>query len=320
MSNVYLASDTIKVYPTALRGGTDYTPGQTVYDPESRLGTEFNLTSAVNRLTLDGSFVIRKTGNVLEFSIHGYYFKVTSVSTLTNHQQLSSGTSIYATIRLEELAQQNYRLLSLVSVEDGTSINLDTQADGFVGVAFTNTDEGDNVSTFSLEILRKVSGSWVVPDTSLLRFDAEDVMIDETKSNSATSLHDVIYKDTNNDIHIVGDQFKGHFDGTKEGVSNYYGFVGDVDGNSKTATDSEYSSKIGTSTNHPAIGSNIVPVYVNSNGVIVRSSGTTIGSYNQPVYFNNGTITAAFKVHVDNVSPNTTTGYNEGDLWIQYLG
>ena len=308
MAVYYLSSDAVKVYPTALRG-TDYRPGDTIYDPESRLGTEFNLTNAVNRLTIDGSFVISKVGNVLEFSIHGYYFKVSSVSTLTTN--FASDSHIYATIRLRELAQQNYHLLSLVPVEDGTSTNLDVQGTGFVGVGFGTTDEGDGTNTFSLEILRKVNNTWVVPDTSLLKFDAEDIMIDVSKNNSAISLHDVLYKDNNGKVNIESDEFVGHLTGN---------VTGNLDGNAKTATDSDYSTKVGTSTNHPAIGSNVNPVYVNSDGVIVRSSGTSVGSYNQPVYFNNGTITKAFKIEVSNQSPTSTEGFNEGDIWLQYLG
>ena len=304
---MYISSDIIKLYPTALRGGTDYKPGEVIYDPESRLGTEFNLTSAVNRLTIDGSFVISKVGNVLEFSIHGYYFKVTDISGLTS--QFSN--KIYANIRLKELSQENYRLLSLVAFDSGSSTNLDVDGTGFVGVSFTDTDEGDGVNTFSLEILRKVSGVWEVPATSLLRFDAEDIMIDEDKSDNATSLHDVLYKDSSNKINIKADEFVGHLTGN---------VTGNLDGIARYSVDSEYAEAIGTRDNHPAIGSNTNPVYVNADGQIVKSSGTTVGSYNQPVYFNNGNIEKAFKVTVSTIPPTSTEGFSEGDIWLQYLG
>jgi hypothetical protein len=54
----YLTSPNVRVYPAALRGGTDSSVRDTIYDPESRIGTEFNLTNPVNRLTINGSFVI----------------------------------------------------------------------------------------------------------------------------------------------------------------------------------------------------------------------------------------------------------------------
>lgn len=73
----YLKSLGVRVYPSALRGGTDGPTRNTIYDPESRIGTEFNLTNAVNRLTIDGSFSIDAAhqSGWLQFSIHGYYFK-----------------------------------------------------------------------------------------------------------------------------------------------------------------------------------------------------------------------------------------------------
>ena len=150
-----LSSNSIKVYPTALRGGIDYTEGSTIYDPESRLGTEFNLVNPVNRLTIDGSFVISNESNALEFSIHGYYFRVNSISDLTS--QFSDYQNIYANIRIEELSNNSYRLKSLVSFEDGTSMNLDVEGKGFVGCYFS--DEPIQGSTiYSLKILKK-SGS-----------------------------------------------------------------------------------------------------------------------------------------------------------------
>lgn len=156
MAEAYLGSSDIKVYPTALRGGTDY-GSETVYDPESRLGTEFNLTNPVNRLTVDGSFVISHSGSVLEFSIKGYYFKITALGTLTG--QFSSSSNIFANIRLKDLAQDNYTLRSLVAYSDGSSTNLDVDGTGFVGCYFSDTKVADNTNTFGLEILRKVSGS-----------------------------------------------------------------------------------------------------------------------------------------------------------------
>lgn len=73
----YLASSDVRVYPSALRGGTDGPTRNNIYDPESRIGTEFNLTNSTNRLTIDGSFVIDAApqSGWLQFSLHGYYFK-----------------------------------------------------------------------------------------------------------------------------------------------------------------------------------------------------------------------------------------------------
>ena len=301
-----LGSNFIKVYPTALRGGVDYSGTETIYDPESRLGTEFNLTNPINRLTIDGSFVISNDSNSIEFSINGYYFKVTSLSELTS--QFSDYQNIYANIRIEELSNNTYRLKSLVAFESGQSTNLDVEGQGFVGCYFS--DEPIQGSTIhSLKILKKSGSSWVVPESSLLKFDANSIMIDADKSDNSTSLHDVLYKDSSNKMRIKADEFEGHLTGD---------VTGNLDGNAKTATDSEYSSKIGTSENHPAIGSSTNFVYVDNQGKI-NSSRETVGSYNQPIYLKNGQFVEANKITVSTVSPSSTTGFNEGDIWIQYI-
>ena len=308
----YLVSNEINLYPTALRGGTDIS-GQ-VFDPESRLGTEFNLTNPVNRITIDGSFVISYSGNILEFSVHGYYFRVKSVSSLISG--FTSDTKIFANIRIKELAQDNYKLKSLVCYEDGSSTNLDVDNGGtseFKGVSFTNTAQGDNINTFSLEVLRKVNGSWVVPETSLLKIDTKSIMVDDVRNDNATHLDTVVYKDVQSKIHVDADEFSGHLTGN---------VTGDLTGNADTATDTTYASKIGSSTMHPQIGGPLKPIYVNSSGQVSPFSGSssTAGSYNQPVYVNSGTITPAFKVTISTSAPTVTGNEQEGDLWFQYIG
>ncbi len=308
----YLVSNEINLYPTALRGGTDIS-GQ-VFDPESRLGTEFNLTSSVNRITIDGSFVISYSGNILEFSIHGYYFRVKSVSNLISG--FTSDNKIFANIRIKELAQDNYKLKSLVCYEDGSSTNLDVDSSGtseFKGVSFTNSSQGDNINTFSLEILRKVNGSWVVPETSLLKVDTKSIMVDSTRNDTSTPLSSVVYKDIQGDIHVDADEFSGHFTGN---------VTGNLTGNADTATDTTYASKIGSSSMHPQIGGPLKPIYVNANGQVspFSGSGSTAGSYNQPVYLNNGTVTPAFKVTISTSAPTVTGTEQEGDIWFQYIG
>ena len=305
----YLTSNAINLYPAALRGGTDIS-GQ-VFDPESRLGTEFNLTNPVNRVTIDGSFVISYSGNILEFSIHGYYFRVKSVSNLISG--FTSSSNIYANIRIKELAQDNYKLRSLVCYEDGSSTNLDVTTGGiseFKGVSFSTSEEGDNINTFSLEVLRKVNNSWVVPDTSLLKFDTKSIMIDNTRSDNATDLGEVVYKNGQNQIIVEADKFIGNLQGN---------VTGDLYGNANTATESTYASKIGTVSLHPQIGGDLKPIYINSNGQVAPSNGTT-GSYNQPVYITGGTLTPAFKVTISQSAPTITGNEQEGDIWFQYIG
>lgn len=53
-------------------------------------------------------------------------------------------------------------------------------------------------------------------------------------------------------------------------------FSGDLSGNASSSTNASYSAKIGSSSSHPAIGSESQPVYVNASGVI--TAGTELGT------------------------------------------
>ena len=73
----YLPSGNVKIFPTTLRAKTD---------PSSRMMTEYNLTSIVNRLTDRKSFVISSNDDNynfdlgrFEFNINGYYIAVLSI-------------------------------------------------------------------------------------------------------------------------------------------------------------------------------------------------------------------------------------------------
>lgn len=305
MAFKYISSDSINVYPTALRGGIDYQSGDTIYDPESRLSTEFNLTNPVNRLTIDGSFVISKEASgSLAFSLNGYYFNIKNLSKLTG--QFSSGP-IYAHVNISELAQGTYKLKSLLSLEGG-STNLDGTK-GFTGVGFDNSSSG---GTATLKILDKSGSSWIIPEESKLKFTSDSVMISESKNGTAKSLHDVITVNGNS-VELKAEEFKGHLTGDVKG---------NLTGNADTSTNSSYSAKIGTSTSHPAIGSGVNPVYVDSNGVIKYSS-STVGhqgiDYNQMIYLNNGELKAGMKITFSKNAPTSSDKGNNGDIWFQYV-
>lgn len=66
---------------------------------------------------------------------------------------------------------------------------------------------------------------------------------------------------------------------------NYVTKDTDITGNAATATNASYSSKVGTSTAHPAIGSATQPVYVNADGII--TAGTSLGgaAYKEEDYY-----------------------------------
>ena len=97
------------------------------------------------------------------------------------------------------------------------------------------------------------------------------------------------------------------FDGSSDvSISTTIGKVSSAS-SADVATDATYAAKIGTSSIHPAIGSSIKPVYVNSTGNI-KASTSSVGDANQPVYYNAGTVTACgFRIEVVDSLPSTYT-------------
>lgn len=314
----YLESTKIRMYPTALRGNTPEEVAKGPFDPAARLGTEFNLTNAVNRLTIDGSFVIsRQAGTELEFSMMGYYFRVSDVSALK--EKFNNATKIYAKIKLDETQGTSaYKLRTLVSADkDFSSLDkLDGKVYYFNGVEFTSSAMSQAQGTdgvYQLLILTRPSTSsdnWQVPEASLLRFDSRDVNIGLSKEGGK-ALHDVVAY-TGGDVVVNADEFTGHLTGN---------VTGDLDGNAKTATDSDYAEKIGTSKSHPAIGDVDKPVYVDSNGII-RYCNVTKGSNDisgiQMIKFANGQVQDGAKITYSTAAPTSSDKGNPGDIWIQY--
>lgn len=304
----YISSENINVYPTALRGGTDYTGVENIYDPESRLSTEANITRALVNYTIDGSFVISSTGS--EFFIHGYYFKIPNIDEVKN--KFSGETEIWANIKVSSLSSTDrYSLVSLVPIEDTTTkTNLDDETLGFIGLGFSTTDMSSDTGVYSLKILENIAGSWTVPIDSLFKNDAS-----KTKVASGLSVSDFLSKNASQKKQVTADEFVG---------GNFTGdtFIGTFEGNAKTATDASYASHYGTSSSHPQIGADDKLIYVNNSGNIIESN-KNVGENNavtvQFIKLQNGKIVNGMKRTYSKDPPSTTTGYNPGDEWIQYV-
>lgn len=311
----YLNSNNIRVYPTALRGGTDYEASKGPFDPASRLGTEFNLTNSTNRLTIDGSFVIsRELGSSLEFCIAGYYFKVLTLNDLTALDEFKSATNIYAKIHLGFASAANsYQLRTLVSMKTGEFINLDNNVSDttyeFNGVIFTTSNE-KNTDEYNLLVLSRPNSAaaWTIPATSMLRFDSRDVSIGLNKDKS---LYDVIDY-ANNKVSVKAEELAGHLTGN---------VTGNLDGNAKTATDSSYASHIGTSEEHPAIGDIDKPVYLNSDGELKEltvTAGSNSATKVQLIKIVNGQIQEGMTITYSKDPPSGVG--KPGDIWYQVRG
>lgn len=306
-TNNYILSEHIKMYPTALRGGTDLKDDGTadvmIYDPESRLTTEFNITTLINRLSLNGSFVISSDDTGVELSIHGYYFKITKTG--LNGLGYDGNGDLYACIKLKSLGTSStntkYTLTSLIPFF-GNNTNLDTQQGQstlfkFEGLYFTSDSSViDNVNTFGLLLYRKGE----IPHDSWFKFDPKAVKIAD-----GYSLRDIIFKEDSR-ITIKSDEFKGHLTGdvtatnitATEIESHLTGNVtGNLTGNADTSTNSEFSAHIGTNSTHPKIG-----------------------SFNNPVYVDEkGTVKPGITIRCENRAPTEKDKANDGDIWFQYV-
>lgn len=177
MANVL--SQDIQVFPSTKRG---------TYQRSSRLISEENLTNIVNKLIDKDSFVIRPqpynslgTDDALQFNIHGYFFVVPHVGSITN--LMPSGTeSIYANIITDKetvtVDSITYEYIELQGQDTGSASST------YTGVSFTadapdTSALTDTQTRYSLKILEKTAQNvWQVPLISMYKYEAQNVFGD----------------------------------------------------------------------------------------------------------------------------------------------
>ena len=182
----YIASNDIKMFPSSNRNPEN--------DATSRLTTEYNLVNIVNRLitdNIDGTkpagFVITETADSnspFEFSIHGYYFYIPQLSSLTD--SFTSETNIWGSIKMssdtsnaglfEYITKFDPNEASGAYTLDGT--NRVSELDGtneFLGVKFTD-DKQTDPGVYSVHLLTKSGNNWVIPEDSKIRFRLKSPM------------------------------------------------------------------------------------------------------------------------------------------------
>ena len=99
---LYTSSTNVKMYPSSFRGDNVEQSTTKLYDVESRLATEKNLTGYYSRIASKDSYIIDwdKTSKVLKCIISGYYFEL-SLADFLARASVSSLTNIYAHIKVE---------------------------------------------------------------------------------------------------------------------------------------------------------------------------------------------------------------------------
>lgn len=197
MANTYIKSSSVRMYPSALRGGTDNAQQTMIYDPQSRIGTESNLNSSVNRLTIDGSFVIDDSiasDGTLQFSLHGYYFKANVNEALSS---LSNPSELWVAITIQSIGNTSdaYKIECLIA-QDGSSQILDDN-NQFKGLRFYDSQPtGLGDGQYSLKLLAKSGSSYIVPATSYLRYSSDMLSV------NGKPLDEIITTDNSNNVNI----------------------------------------------------------------------------------------------------------------------
>ena len=126
----YINSSDIKVFPSAYRNTTT-TEGNTLYDPESKLFNEKNITNISNKMLDRDSFIQSYDSTTHRFivCIHGYWFDFI-FNPMSSSEYISYG-NIFASIKVKKLQNDtdNTKVESWTLIpwdQNDTSIVLDT--------------------------------------------------------------------------------------------------------------------------------------------------------------------------------------------------
>lgn len=178
---MFLKSTKVQVYPSAYR---DKNEDGDVFNPEARIPSEFNITTAINSLMAQQGFVIdwNSSTHILKCNIYGYYFKLDLSDVLS-----SFSNSIWAYIDLkdrggsDDVTNTDYPDTSLKPLngnENGLDIVNGISYD-FVGIEL----EENEPTTFvhRLKLLENDNG-WKVPDASKLIYSTEQIKDTDGKS------------------------------------------------------------------------------------------------------------------------------------------
>lgn len=180
---LYTSSTNVKMYPSSFRGDNVEQSTTKLYDVESRLATEKNLTGYYSRIASKDSYIIDwdKTSKVLKCIISGYYFELSLADFLAS-AGVSSLTNIYAHIKVENrevtVAIKNTTFSTgMLETVDGNDTTLDIE-NVFKGLGLSENSTEAGV-TASLHILTRADASseWDAPKLEKTRFTTEHLAI-----------------------------------------------------------------------------------------------------------------------------------------------
>lgn len=175
----FVGSENIQVFPCGRRAAE--------FDLKSRITTEYNLVSIINRLVDKESFIVTDVdfssgiatndGRMFSFNIGGYLFTTTPEAIFSSLSLIlkDSDTNIFAYIGIETTEDNNQALYELASFkpDQGSSTGstyLDTDSE-FVGVAF-DTSAPTSSEYLSLKLFEKRSDmKWYFVEDSKIKFE-----------------------------------------------------------------------------------------------------------------------------------------------------
>lgn len=210
MTDLYLNSKNIKLFPSAYRGKN----GTKLFNPESRLFSEKNVTGINNGITDTNSYVVGTSsnddialaGSVLYFVLAGYRFEVTITSDLLTSFATDSNTNVYAYIALkkknstEDTDNITFDGLSIVDWDitgypSGEPLDLlndeATPYYNFKGLLLSSSASLTNTGADAVKkllILTKSGSNWIVPTASKLRISTNSIYLPGTTTNITSKL------------------------------------------------------------------------------------------------------------------------------------
>ena len=174
MAIKYLASSSVKMFPSAYRG-------QSV-DAEAYFTTEGNLTKSDVLGFASKSFIDSYDGTNITIVIDGYRFDTTKSAIQALAE--SGDSEIYADIKTVAKGTSG-TFKTLIGYNDTTQVILD---DGtyFKGLAFASSKA--QLSDNALLVLKLVNGTWGVPSTSKLNVSPSQIRASDNDADASKSL------------------------------------------------------------------------------------------------------------------------------------
>lgn len=173
----YITSSNIAVFPSTKRGNEQ---------TSARELSEKSLARLVSQIIDTDSFIISYKDNIIEFNIHGYYFKFSDVTNylITN---FASATDVYAHILISDtgtsstVTGQDAEIDELIGQDiSGTfrGLRLDST---ILADPSSESDVGDtNCKCYYLKLFTRAdtSSSWEIPQDSYLKFQSQSLQFE----------------------------------------------------------------------------------------------------------------------------------------------